>query len=1390
MAVKLSSLRVTADMDASQYVRAAKEIGTASEAAARAVKEVGQALAAADAAAGKNAPGVVSLSRSFVTGYGEAAKFEAAVRRVGQAMDRGMEAGRATAALDNIYRKFGQTADAAGLARQGFTALAPVVSALNDRYETTAAIADRAAAATKRLVDAQRSQQQINALTGVRDISGGAARSSADAFMAGAGGLDGIAAAKARQAADAFTAELEGRLIPGAGKSARDAASVFATELDRLDTIAKQKAEQTGQEFSRSLNERLVAGAGKSARASAAIFQEQFAQQEEAETSLRRLRAEYNPLGAAIRANSERIETYNGLLAQGRITQEEYGHAIAWSNRQFDLTKRAIDGTNVSLGKYVSGTGLAQHELVNMSRQAQDVFVSLASGQSPLTVLIQQGTQIGDIFASSQGSVSGFFAQAAGGAARFATSAAGAFTALAALGTASAAAGYQYAEGQREIERALAGVGRQSGLTISQVNRMSSAYADAAKVSNATAREMIAAFGSTGAMGAGNISGTGALTKDFAAFTGTGAIEAAKALAAAFADPAKGAQELNRQIGFLDAKTLEYIRTAQAQGRIGEAQRVMSDALGNSIQGAAERTSGLARAWNSVWNAASNAWDALGKAVSGQISLEERLTQLIVARRQAESRRSRFGSAATLAEFDAGISDVQEQIRRQKAQADQDARNARQNAASTGALSVLDEINPFEGELRKLETMASALKKGMAEAGTALNPDQARAVAEAYERIQRAIQAALPPAERQRQMNELTVQSINARTVAERTSVEIGRLQMDSAFKLKDTEEQRAIILGKIVELQTQANREARDALRSAQDQASLAGLRPYERRMAEIAIRERDNRERFGIPAASSFTYGAGGYTGEGPFMPGSAALPATTGALRGLDAAFAANLRRAMADIPGLTITGGMRTYEQQAALYAQKGPSLAARPGTSNHEMKGGLPATAADLAYNGSSQIPREIRERLTSDYSIAFPLAYRTRGTPEPWHAEPVGGRGGGNMARTIAEAERAALKTETFKSVIESANDNITEQEKALQIQARALTATAYETGRAEKAQELYNQLAASGTPVTRELAAAIEQTADRYGRLREAAASVKLSQDVQFERDQLGRTTGEQQIASRLRGTGVGMDSAIADQMRFNQVMGETKSLAGDAMKGFISDLRSGKSMMEALRGVLDRFINKLFDLATDQLISGLFKGAMGIGGGSGGWIGSLLGLGGSAFGGTSGGAFSFGAGGYSGMGPFLAKGGVFSSSGMHAFANGGIFTNAIVDRPTQFRFANGGALASGLMGEAGPEAIMPLRRGPDGRLGVSAPGHVQLPSSMGLPSNSNASGAVSVQIINKSSGQVQGEARTERGPDGSTQVFVEMVDAFEAAIADRAANGRSPLNDVFRRDAQTMRG
>lgn len=74
------------------------------------------------------------------------------------------------------------------------------------------------------------------------------------------------------------------------------------------------------------------------------------------------------------------------------------------------------------------------------------------------------------------------------------------------------------------------------------------------------------------------------------------------------------------------------------------------------------------------------------------------------------------------------------------------------------------------------------------------------------------------------------------------------------------------------------------------------------------------------------------------------------------------------------------------------------------------------------------------------------------------------------------------------------------------------------------------------------------------------------------------------------------------------------------------------------------------------------------------------------------------------SGKGGSWAKGGAFEGGNVVKFATGGI-----VSSPTNFGMSGG---RTGLMGEAGPEAIMPLTRGSDGKLGVKASGGGQAPN------------------------------------------------------------------------------
>jgi lambda family phage tail tape measure protein len=71
----------------------------------------------------------------------------------------------------------------------------------------------------------------------------------------------------------------------------------------------------------------------------------------------------------------------------------------------------------------------------------------------------------------------------------------------------------------------------------------------------------------------------------------------------------------------------------------------------------------------------------------------------------------------------------------------------------------------------------------------------------------------------------------------------------------------------------------------------------------------------------------------------------------------------------------------------------------------------------------------------------------------------------------------------------------------------------------------------------------------------------------------------------------------------------------------------------------------------------------------------------------------------GLTGIGGTPSTASVAAASGaVKPFASGGV-----IGTPTYFPLIGGG---TGLAGEAGPEAIMPLRRGPDGKLGVSGMG------------------------------------------------------------------------------------
>ncbi len=107
-----------------------------------------------------------------------------------------------------------------------------------------------------------------------------------------------------------------------------------------------------------------------------------------------------------------------------------------------------------------------------------------------------------------------------------------------------------------------------------------------------------------------------------------------------------------------------------------------------------------------------------------------------------------------------------------------------------------------------------------------------------------------------------------------------------------------------------------------------------------------------------------------------------------------------------------------------------------------------------------------------------------------------------------------------------------------------------------------------------------------------------------------------------------------------------------------------------------------------------------------------------------------------------FSANGNAFGPAGLMAFADGGV-----VSSPTAFRFGAGGSNL-GIMGEAGPEAILPLRRGSDGKLGVAAGG-------------SSAPTNITFNVIDRTGKQVKLSAsNVQQTDDGLTAtLLLDMV-------------------------------
>jgi phage-related minor tail protein len=261
-----------------------------------------------------------------------------------------------------------------------------------------------------------------------------------------------------------------------------------------------------------------------------------------------------------------------------------------------------------------------------------------------------------------------------------------------------------------------------------------------------------------------------------------------------------------------------------------------------------------------------------------------------------------------------------------------------------------------------------------------------------------------------------------------------------------------------------------------------------------------------------------------------------------------------------------------------------------------------------------------------------------------------------------------------------------------------------------------------------------------------EVARGGKLSIQglVDFTRDELARLVYRQDIAPALAQLGKGLAGAIG--LKLPDTAADGGVAAGKAAEAAATANTTTALVAMTTTGVApsSAALSGL-TLAANAAAAALANVAgSGAGSGLAGAIGEWFGAGGGGDG--------------SGVGlPGVGDGGGMS----FPFAKGGTFTNRIVNEPTPIRFARGDALQRGVMGEAGPEGIFPLRRNARGELGVMGAG--------------SAAPQVIVNVHGAPSQPRVQQRQTNRGTE------IDLVfEQFEQRLGDRVGNGLGLAKDV----------
>lgn len=187
--------------------------------------------------------------------------------------------------------------------------------------------------------------------------------------------------------------------------------------------------------------------------------------------------------------------------------------------------------------------------------------------------------------------------------------------ALAAIPVGFAVAAAMASNSLAKIDEALKRTGNQAGVTVDQIRRIAESGIPGLSVNSA--QGVLSILASRGNIDPSQLANVARATPGFARASGTDNDKAATELEKLLADPAKGADELNKEFKLLDVSTTRQIEDLEASGRTADAQAVLVKALNDRFDGLAKSSWSLAEVFGKLGTGISNFWTHTGQFFSG-----------------------------------------------------------------------------------------------------------------------------------------------------------------------------------------------------------------------------------------------------------------------------------------------------------------------------------------------------------------------------------------------------------------------------------------------------------------------------------------------------------------------------------------------------------------------------------------------------------------------------------------------------------------------------------------------------------------------------------------------------------------------------------------------------